>query len=738
MGVTNYTAAAVIPASTLRFARLAIPLLLIGCSGEPSASKRSADAPRVASGTPVILVSIDTLRSDRLPIYGYQGVETPAIDRLREDSVMWQRAYTHVGLTLPSHSTIMTGLLPAEHGVRDNLGYTLEGESLPLLARDLSERGYATGGFVSSYVLRSATGMSQGFDVYDDAVETPGDRELGAYQRSGDRTLARALGWLDGVGDRPFFLFLHLYEPHSPYEPSEPYASRYASPYDAEVAEADAIVGHLMAELERRGLYDQALLVLLSDHGEGLGDHGEQEHEVLIYREVLQVPLLIKLPQRQRAGEFATEPVGLIDVAPTLHQLLGLEPAAGHDGRPLFALPQAPEQRALYAESLYPRLHLGWHELHSVIRGPWHLLVGARAELFDLDNDPAETRDVSQDQRSIARELRALLDDIDRTFEQPGQADQETRDALASLGYLSSGSAANRDRPLPDPRDRLHIIQPLMKAGQLVGAGQPGTAVPIYEQVVVEEPEMVLAWQALGRARNLSGDERGAIDAYRRALDLSGGAPEIAMAAARVHFALGEYEVAEPLARSALPYQELAWDLLTHIAIQRQQLDQAESLSEQAIAHRGSHIAPLLTRIQLLLYRERYADALTVSEQVEREFGERRDRDSLRGLYLHKGRALTALGQLQEAQQALRTEIDLRPDALSAYSILAFAYAADGKVAEMQETFKAMLETNDTAVAHAEAVRAIQQLGDPASAGALLRRALERWPDDPGLRRLAG
>ncbi|HZI63245.1 MAG TPA: sulfatase, partial [Thermoanaerobaculia bacterium] len=236
------------------------------------------------AGTPVILISIDTLRSDRLPAYGYRGVATPAIDRLRRDGILFERAWAPAPLTLPSHASLLTGLSPDQHRVRDNIGYRLPGSGGKHLPQLLKELGYATGAAVSSYVVRGETGLAAGFERYDDELPTAqGELAVSAW-RPGRQTVARALDWTRSVAGRPFFLFVHLFEPHLPYEPPEPFASRYPSRYDGEIAAADQAVGELVAELERLGVYDRALVILLSDHGEGLGEHGEQEHGILLYR----------------------------------------------------------------------------------------------------------------------------------------------------------------------------------------------------------------------------------------------------------------------------------------------------------------------------------------------------------------------------------------------------------------------------------------------------------------------
>ncbi|MES1210946.1 MAG: sulfatase, partial [Acidobacteriota bacterium] len=264
---------------------------IAGCGGKGS-----------AKGAPILLISIDTLRSDRLPVYGYAKGSTPALDAFAKDAIVFERAYSHYPLTLPSHVSILTGQLPPEHKVRDNAGYPFEAAKHPYLPRLLKEIGYDTGAAVSAFVLRGQTGLSEGFDAYDGSLAPKPGETLDLVQRSGHDTLQAALPWLRGRAGKPFFHFLHLYEPHAPYTAPEPFASRFPDPYDAEVAAADQVLGDLFAELKKLEIYDRAVIVVLSDHGEGLGEHGEAQHGIFLYRETLQVPLLVKLPKSERGG----------------------------------------------------------------------------------------------------------------------------------------------------------------------------------------------------------------------------------------------------------------------------------------------------------------------------------------------------------------------------------------------------------------------------------------------------
>src|SRR2546425_9795091 len=300
-------------------------LLLVSLTLAAGCGPRALPSPQFP-GAPVILISVDTLRADHLPAYGYSRVETPNIDTLRRDSMLFESAYSHCPLTLPSHLSMLTGLLPAEHGVRRTLGYRFDGNAHKTLARILRTHGYATGAAVSAYVLRGATGIDDSLDFFDDRVggEVEWTRDLSLLQRRGGETARRALTWVGRVKAGPFFLFLHIYEPHFPYEPPEPFRSRYGATYDGEIAASDAVVGEFLGQLKREGIYDRAMILLVSDHGEGLGDHGEQEHGILLYREVLHVPLLLKLPGSRDGGTRVGEPVGLIDIVPTITALLKL------------------------------------------------------------------------------------------------------------------------------------------------------------------------------------------------------------------------------------------------------------------------------------------------------------------------------------------------------------------------------------------------------------------------------
>ncbi|HKR64246.1 MAG TPA: sulfatase-like hydrolase/transferase, partial [Thermoanaerobaculia bacterium] len=509
---------------------------------------------------PVILISIDTLRSDHLPAYGYRAIATPNVDRLARDGVVFEHAYSNVPLTLPSHTTIMTGLLPAEHGVRDNAGAHLDA-SKTTIASMLRAHGYATGAAVSAYVLRHDSNISSGFDFYDDAIEFVEGAPTGNLQRRGDATAAIMKNWIASHRAEPFFAFVHLFEPHAPYEPS----------YDAEIVKADRIAGDLLDSLRAQGLYDDALIVLLSDHGEGLGDHGEEEHGVLLYREALQVPLIVKLPHNARAGERVAAPVQLTEVMPTIAAATGIP-----DPRPsLFA---KPTPRAIYSETLYPRIHLGWSELRSAIRYPLHLISGPKPELYDVANDPRETNDLRATRRRESAELTRALETFPRGETNAPRANAEERKKLAALGYVDAGGTTGDARA--NPREHLADLAELKEVTQFMQRRDYAHAATRIESLLQRNPgwsdlrnDLGLAYEQLG---DLAHAEKTYRDGIRATPEL---APDFALSLAPILAREGKLDDAEAHARLALATNAPgAHEVLARIALVRK--DYATALRE--------------------------------------------------------------------------------------------------------------------------------------------------------------
>ena len=319
----------------------------------------------------VIVVTLDTTRADRLGAYGFDGVQTPVIDSLAREGILFQRAYAVTPLTLPSHTSLFSGTYPPHHGVRDNGGFIVPDEITPL-AEIYKSSGYETAGFVAAYVLDARWGLDQGFDTYVDDFDVKGQRfiAMGGVQRPANEVIDTALEWMGQQRSTPFFLWVHLYDPHAPYEAPEPYKSRYpGSPYLAEIAFTDNQIGRLIEALEMSGKRDETFIIVAADHGESLGDHGEIQHGFFIYEGATHVPLIISTPFEEIAGVEATEVVSLIDVMPTILDMSGLEIPEAVQGQSLTSLfleGAALETRFLYSETFYARYHYGWSELTAI------------------------------------------------------------------------------------------------------------------------------------------------------------------------------------------------------------------------------------------------------------------------------------------------------------------------------------------------------------------------------------
>ena len=492
-------------------------LILIAALAGFAACARSG---RPSRETPIVLISIDTLRADHLPAYGYSGVETPHLDALRRDSILFQNAYCQVPLTLPSHAVILTGLFPDQNGVRDNLGFRLSG-SIPTLTTILKNAGYATGAAVSSLALRSDRGLDQGFDLYDDHF-TPDSPD----ERAGALSAAVLTKWIDSVSSRPFFAFLHVYEPHAPYAPPEPFRSRYAErPYDGEIATADAAVGALLDYLKQREIYDRALIVFLSDHGEGLGDHGEDEHGVFLYREAIHVPLWLKLPGSRDRGRTVARPVGLVDVTPTVAAAFGL-PLPHSSGIDLLARSSGEQStRRIFSETLYPRLALGWSDLASLVDGRLQYIEAPRSELYDIASDPAERHDLAKEKPEILRSLGVELAKRARPANAPEHVTSEEVEKLGALGYLSvsRGSSA---KDLPDPKDRIAQLKRYKKLFELHYARKDREAIPVAEEILAGDPQIASVWRLLSKSRERLGDLSGAARDLATGLEKCRDAPD--------------------------------------------------------------------------------------------------------------------------------------------------------------------------------------------------------------------
>ena len=454
----------------------------------------------------VILITMDTTRADHIGCYGYPGAQTPHLDALAQRGVVFEQAATSSPLTLPAHSTILTGMYPTYHGVRIN-GNTALSEEQTTMAEVFSKRGYQCGAFIGAFVLDGRWGLNQGFQRYDDRFDLKKYKhiDLGAIQRPGDQVMDAALSWLEGQKSQPFFAWVHLYDPHTPYEPPEPYRSEFgprglAGLYDGEIAFMDEQIGRCVAWLETNGLDKKTILILIGDHGEGLGSHGEGTHGYFIYDYALHVPFIVVAPFEELRGVRVPTQVSAVDVFPTVLELAGSGPPVKVQGQSLLRPMFRPSQKAggyAYSESMTPNLQFGWSALHSLRTPQYKYIDSPRAELYDLTLDAGEQTNLLGNAPDIAREMKAELDRViaetsqDAPAPQAANLDKETMERLSALGYIGAPVSAKKATgrgPLADPKDKLTVFLAVTAAGELVQEDKYAEAAARIEAALQEEP----------------------------------------------------------------------------------------------------------------------------------------------------------------------------------------------------------------------------------------------------------
>ncbi len=501
-----------------RVAAAAMFLGLGACSTPPQdSSVRSAAPPPDPDRASALFVSLDTFRADAAGSGGNPSARTPHLDRLARTGVQFEDGFAATPLTLPSHATMLTGLNPPAHGVRDNGTFRLDG-SLPLLAETLRDAGFATGAFVTAFPLDRRFGLDRGFEVYDDSVR---DRDDGhgmlMAQRPGREAADAAAAWWDGrPGEERWFAWVHLFDAHSPYDaPAALRAACGGDPYAADVALADAALGRSVREAVRSRA--QLQVIVLGDHGEGLGDHDEQTHGVFIYGSTMRVPAVVwPAPAGERPG-LRRAVFRMQDVGATLLPRLGLDANdAPGEGADVFA----EDDRPAYLESRYALYHYGWAPLRGVVHEGWKYVEAPHPELYDLAADPGERRNLIDEHPYVADELAEHLDEIgaERGLEQSADLDPEARAALESLGYVTTDEEALPDAP--DPKRMIRIQQMLEQAQARLSAGQPEGSLSLLRAALARNPDNKDVHQMLGLVHSAMGRHAEAVDSFRKCLSL--------------------------------------------------------------------------------------------------------------------------------------------------------------------------------------------------------------------------
>lgn len=644
--------------------------------------------PRRRPRPDVLLITIDTLRPDHLGCYGAVAAHTPVIDGLAASGVRFRQAAAVAPITLPSHASILTGLLPPAHGLRDN-GVDALGTGAVTLAERLQRVGYDTAAFVSAIVLNRRYGLDQGFARYDDDLWAENSPELFMIrERPGERTVARAISWLQGraADSRPYFMWLHLFDPHQPLTPPEWARGISASPYDAEIAAVDRALGNLFAYLRREGRLERTLVVFTADHGESLGEHNEKTHAVFVYDATVRVPLIFSWPGRLPAGRVSDVPAHGVDIVPTMLGLLGLPGGKETQGVDLLPLSRRSGvvERGQYLESRVSELGFGMAPLYGMRRGGWKYIRAPRPELYDLRADPHELHNLYAARRDTAARLQA---ELERTMAScrgfavkavSGAMDRETEEALRSLGYLAGGGERQAMAGM-DPKDGIGIYTKLEDARHLAQKKKWERAQLLLEEILNVLPRHVAARNILGLTLLRQGRVDEAVAQYRRSLADDPTQARVYAMLGNICMRRGEWREAEAMSREALrltPGMVEAMSNLGLLAALQGRADEARTWYERALAA-DPGFPQVLRRLGDWYYEQ--GDFARALEHYRRVLAAH---DTDFQAWIQAGNCRRRLGQPVEAEECFRHAQGLRPDSwVPAYN-LACLFFVHGRVTE--------------------------------------------------------
>ena len=583
------------------------------------------------SGKPnVLLITLDTVRADRMGFLGSKKRLTPHLDALAQQSIVFEHAYSQAPITPVSHATVLTGTYPPFHGVR-NFGDRLV-DTVPFLPDVLHGQGYHTGAFVGSIILDPkngfASGFERGFEIYDAGFHRTrtGEKREAAIQRRGEVTLAHALDWLDKAGRGPFFLWLHLWDAHDPYEPPEPYRSRHpGAPYDGGIAYVDATVGKLVDYLRKQGIYDGALIAVAADHGESLGEHGENQHGVFLYDSTIHVPLLVKLPGNKSAGQRVSARASLADLAPTILDALGAPAVAAMQGQSVLPLigASATGDRPSFSESLYPQRAFGWSPLAALRSAKYLYVRSPQPELYDVSLDASERDNVYSGSRPLAARFDSQLENFLKRVmlgapqTAQGGLDAKSMEKLSALGYVA-GNQAGASSGI-DPKTRISVANDMHDAALAIEEGREARMIPALERVTKSDPQNQSAHYYLGLAYSRKGQYAKAVVPLRRAVELQ---PDAMIA--QYELAIALYETGD--LRTAAGHLEIVVDQrpewtdarfsLASIYARTDRAQDAAKLLLVVLDQNPDHYRANLLLGRLLFLNGKYVEALAYLEKA--------------------------------------------------------------------------------------------------------------------------
>lgn len=651
-----------------------------------------------------ILVIIDTLRADRLGCYGFSRIETPTIDLFASKGIKFERCIAQTPLTLPSHTSLMTGTLPFFHGVRDNGGFIVPSE-LVTLAELFKEKGYDTAAFVAAYVLDSKWGLGQGFDYYFDHFELSRYEKisLGSVQRPANEVMDEALKWLETKKKEKFFAWIHLYDPHTPYEPPSPFSEKYPNhPYLGEIAFADSELSRLWKFLEENDIVENTFLIFASDHGESLGEHKENSHGFFVYQEAVHVPLIFATPFERFRGIASSEVVSLIDLMPTALDMAGIPVPSQVQGKslvPSFFKPKKSSTSYAYSETFYPRFHFGWSELKSFQDAKFKLIIAPETELYDLIKDPEEELNLASSDKRVLADLENKASQYMERYSQNAfeldqrKIDEETREKLAALGYIGSFTDTSKlkGKKLANPKQKIVVFNELSRAREMGMGGKAEEAIKTIMAIIADDPEITDAYFSLGNIYFKQGDYQEAISYFEQALERKPDDAFTAINIANSYLRMGKEEEAEKFIIDYLKKgfsDSQLYFLLGNIKYNQKKYDEAIPYFEQSLSinpeSAGSHsllAAIYLLREDLARAEKHLEEALSLNPELP-------------SLHYNLAQLFEKQGKMREAEEAYKKELEYSPKHYRASFNLARLYRIDGKEGEEEKYLRMTVESN--------------------------------------------
>ncbi|MGC9055349.1 MAG: sulfatase-like hydrolase/transferase [Candidatus Saccharicenans sp.] len=650
-----------------------------------------------ASSFNLLLITLDTTRADHLGCYGYAGARTPNLDRLAAEGLRMNKSYCQAPLTLPSHTSILTGLEPASHGVRNN-GHYLSPE-VRTITESLKAQGYKTAAFVSSFSVDSRFGLDRGFEVYDDNFQPQLPFKTMNAERRAEETFSRFAKWLENNWQSKFFCWVHYYDPHLPYDPPSPFKEEFRdNPYDGEIAYVDVYVGKILEALKEKGILDKTIVIVAGDHGEGLGGKIERGHGIFLYEETVRVPLIFWNKKIFSHPRVIKEAVRLMDIAPTILELAGLgeetKKMQGKSLLPVFELKEKRDRDCLM-ETFFPRENFGWSELVALVSGRWKFIQAPRPELYDLQSDPEENKNLFSYSPEKAEEMKNklqqfLLAENKIAGSGSSKATAEDLERLRSLGYLNFAPARPGSN-YPDPKDKIDLLRMIQQAQMYEYEENYAQAEEIYSKILEEIPDSPSSYVSLAIAQARQKKLEAAIETLKRGLVRIPDSEILMVRLGHTYLISGRINESFETMTKVLEINPKNVDALTvcaGILDSRGQKEEARQYYQRALTIEPESKFLRMSYAGNLASSGQLAEAVEIYKKLIDDFPEEQ------AFYQYAGIAYSYLGDYSQAIFYLRQAVAIKPTA-AGYFNLAVAYEKSGDPKNAIKYFRIYLENSE-------------------------------------------